>query len=169
MTIDLLLVTMLCWHEADDQLKISGQTPNQSCVLRVFHSTVNHWLFTSSFFSVLSITLSDRGLLTTRGHTHTWADAETRAHTHTSTHYTLLLFINLQGVNWIPPESDRTCSPSLIISQGAFGGKQNGGWAWMERHPESVTVQLYFCRHDSIQMPYCFQTEERCLASLVHH
>lgn len=74
-------------------------------------------------YSVLSITLSDRGLFTVRGHTF-------KEHVHTRTHkcntpyYSLLICWALIET---PLSLSHTCNSSLIISEGAFGGGRGGG------------------------------------------
>lgn len=138
---DLLLLITLWGHEADDQLKILGQIPNQSCALRALHATVCHCFFTA-LFPFHSLHHAER-----QGSSHhTWTRIHMntcKKHMHTRTHkrstpyYSLLI---CRALIETPLSPSCTCIPSLIISQGAFGGKKRGGWWWKE---SPVTGQLY--------------------------
>lgn len=167
---DLLLLIILWWHEADDQLKILGQIPNQSCAPRVFHTTV----FFTDLFPFRPLHHAERQgsfhhacshihMNTCKKHMHT------RTHKRSTPYYSLLI---CRALIETPLSLSRTCIPSLIISQGAFGGRgRRGGWWREERTLESpVTGQLYIHRSDwiklssqSVSASSSISGEKRCL------
>lgn len=151
---DLLLLIILWWHVADDQLKILGQIPNQSCALRVFHTTVCRCFFTALFpFRSFLHTERQGSFHHTWTHTHMNTckkHMHTRTHKWSTAYYSLLI---CRALIETPLSPSHTCIPSLIISQGAFGGRREGGWWRKDRTPESpVTGQLYIHRSDWIKL-----------------
>lgn len=149
MTRDRLLFIALRWL-AGDQLKILWQTPNQGCAQRVFPSTVTPPLLSQSPFSP---SRRSTGVFSpTNGHTFIWAHSKiTHAHTHThkpSTPYYSLLIC--RALIETPLSPSRTCSLSLIISQGAFGRSREGDGDRERGLQSDVTGQLW--SHKSIWM-----------------
>ena len=152
---DLLLLIILMWHEADDQLKILGKHPITAVL---WGSSPPHSATASSqtFFHFRSLHHAERQGFFFFYHTHTHAHIpkKTHARTHTRTQYTLLLFINLQGVNWNPPWVSAVPAFPLSLSvKVPLGGNRGGGWWWKESSTVSpVTGQLNIHRSHWIKL-----------------
>ena len=136
-------------------IKNLGQTPNHSCALRVFSSTLCHCFFTDLFPFPFSPSRRATGVFfCTHMHTHAHIPKKTHARTHTRTQYTLLLFINLQGVNWNPPWVSAVPAFPLSLSvKVPLGGNRGGGWWRKESSTVSpVTGQLNIHRSHWIKL-----------------
>lgn len=103
--------------------------PNQSCALRVLHATVCHSFFTALFpFRSLHHT-EHQGSFLAHVDTHTHEPMQkthARTHAHINAVYLITLLLICRALIENPLSLSSTCIPSLIISQGAFGGRREG-------------------------------------------
>lgn len=127
---DFLLVITLWWHEADDQLKnLLGKYPIRA-LLWGSSTPQTATAFSQPFFLFRFLHHTERQGSSchtwTCMHMNTW-EKNTCTHTHThprgTPYYSLLI---CRALIETPLSPSCTCIPSLIISQGAFGGRTEG-------------------------------------------